>query len=144
MLETVYIWSSLLWKTKEDSHRPKHTIVFLLCLKRNDSQASNSNNCKKLFLQCASYWYNLLGVMFFIPCGNSKTLVFLEKFIVILRFFPTAMFLHSLKQVIWKKSVFISHLQNNNAMLIPKFQNEPLAYFSFYLQNNNAVLTPMF
>ena len=34
--------------------------------------------------------------------------------------------LPSLKQVIWKKSVFNFYLQNNSAMIIPKFQRKLL------------------
>ena len=36
------------------------------------------------------------------------------------------MFLFSLKQVIWKKTVFHFYLQNSGAMLLAKFQMEPL------------------
>lgn len=28
-LKSVFIWSTFFWKTKEDSHRPKHTTIFL-------------------------------------------------------------------------------------------------------------------
>ena len=34
--------------------------AFLLCLKRNDPQTFKSGSCKKSFLQCVYYWYNLL------------------------------------------------------------------------------------
>ena len=55
--------------------------AFLLCLKRNDPQTFKSGSCKKSFLQCVYYWYNLLRWMFFILCGKQKD-YFLWKFIV--------------------------------------------------------------
>ena len=59
-LQTVFIWSSFLWKSEEDSHRPKYTTSVFLCLKRNDSQTFKKSNCKKHFLQCVFYWNNSL------------------------------------------------------------------------------------
>ena len=58
--------------------------------------------------------------MFFTPCDNWITLFFPLYFGV------TAMLLRSLKQVVWKKSVFyIRYLRNNITMLlIPKVQNK--------------------
>ena len=44
--------------------------VFLLCMKRNDPQASKSGNCKQSLLQCVCYCYNLLRWIFFILCDN--------------------------------------------------------------------------
>ena len=43
----------------EMQKRPIQTTSFLLCLKRKHSQTFKSRSCKKSFLQCACYWYNL-------------------------------------------------------------------------------------
>ena len=67
-----------------------------------------SSNPLKAFLQCTCYWYNLLRSMFFILYDYSKTLFFSK-----VHRYPDALFSHvfllSLKQVIWKKSVFYLH-----------------------------------
>ena len=47
----------LLLKCKE-SYRPNILQVFYF--KRNDSKTFKNSNCKKLFLQCVLYGYNLL------------------------------------------------------------------------------------
>ena len=48
-------------------------------------------------------------------------------FIVALSLFITAMFLLSLKEVIWKKKI-ISYLHYNSTMLTPQIQNEAVVY----------------
>ena len=55
-----FTWSNLLQKPLEESYRPSILQMFLLCLKRNDSQTFKSSNCNKLFLKCVYYGYNLL------------------------------------------------------------------------------------
>ena len=70
--------------------------------------------------------YNLLQWMFFILCDNWQQ-YFLHKFIVTKRLGATAMLLHSLKQVFWKKPTFyvLCFLHNNIAMmLMPKVQSK--------------------
>ena len=52
--------------------------VLLVCLKRNHSQIFKDSSCKKIFLQCLCYWYNLLRRMFSILCDTWKT-IFLIK-----------------------------------------------------------------
>ena len=79
--------------------------VFSLCLKRNDSETFKSSSCKKPFLQCESYWYNLLWRMFLILYYNWKTLFFTQVYSLIVCFL-SAMLLISLKHVFWKISVF--------------------------------------
>ena len=64
-----------------------------------------SDNSKNPFLQCVCYWYNLLRWMFFILSDNWKTL----HFIIVYRYSEialTAMLLHSLKPLFWRKSIF--------------------------------------
>ena len=96
----------------------------LLYLKRNVSQIFKCSR-KKVFLKCVHHWYNLLRRMFFIPYDNQKSLFFIQVNVT-KKFSTTAMLLHSLKQVFWKKSAFfICYLQNNITMLlIPKVQNK--------------------
>ena len=60
---------------------------------------------KKCFLQCVCYRCNSLQGMFFIPCGNWKTLFFI-KFCRYFEISSSALLLLSLKQVFWKKIVF--------------------------------------
>ena len=103
-MQTVFIWSSVLWKIKEDSYRPKYITCFYFCLKRNDSQTFKRSRCKKKFLRCVCYWHSFdKGFLFHVITGRHT---FLKKCIVTLRFFSNAMLLLSLKQVIWKKSLF--------------------------------------
>ena len=54
--------------------------MFLLCLKRNVSQSLKRSSCKKVFPKCVYHWYNLLRWVFFILCGNCKTLFFIQTY----------------------------------------------------------------
>ena len=74
--------------TKKTQADQSMSHVFLLCLKKkNDPQTFKSGSCKQYFLQCACYWYSLLGWMFFILFDNYKRHYFSWKFIVTLRLF---------------------------------------------------------
>ena len=64
-------------KTPTDQSIPH---VFLLCLKRNHPQTFKSGSCKNRFPQCVCYLYNLFRWMFFIPCDNWKTLLFMKVY----------------------------------------------------------------
>ena len=80
--------------------------------------------CAVLFLQCACYWYYFY-FSFFILCDNWKTLLFVKVYpysgIVL-----TAMFLISLKPVVWKKSVFHA--------ISPQQQPDRCSYQSFKIK----------
>ena len=109
--QCLLIWSFLLWKTKEDSNRPKCTTNFLYCLKRSNSQPFKSSNWK-LFLQCV----------------NNYTTCFEKCFLF--HVISLSLFWGSFQPYYscfhWNKwfrrsSYFIFYLQNNSALLIPKF-----------------------
>ena len=109
----------------ETNIQTKMYYIFLaLSLKRNGSQTFKCSSSNKPFLQCICYWYNLLRQKcFFILCDNWKTLFFI-KIIAALRAFPAAMFPRSLREVVWKRSIFYNTAQHSNStMLIPKFKN---------------------
>ena len=112
-LQTVFIRSSLLWKVKEDSHKPRYTRSFSRCLKRIDSQnlKSSSSSVYAIGTTCL-----------------DNDFLFHVIFIVILRLFSTVMFSVSVKQMFERSPYFILYFYNNNAMLISEFQNEPLLY----------------
>ena len=128
-----------LWKTKFSSHK-QHSFVSLftrnlkrihtdlLCLKSNDTQTFQCSSCKKPFFQCVCYWCNLLRWMCFSYFDNWT--IFSVKSIVTLKFSSTAMFLLSLKQAFWKKSVFYMISATSSAILILKFQKK-LSYNIF-------------
>ena len=78
---------------------------FVLSPKRSDWQTLKCKSSNKPFPQLACYWYGLLRWMFLILCDNWNTL-FLKKFFVIPKTFPTAMLLRSLKDVSQQRSVF--------------------------------------
>ena len=71
----VFTWSYLLYKSKEDSYRPKYTLIFLLCPNRNDSRTFKTSSCKKNVSPDATCF---VRQMFFVPCDNWKTLYFLN------------------------------------------------------------------
>ena len=75
----------------------KVTKMFLLCLKRKDSQTFKKSSCKKLSTLCVGYWYNLLRWMFFTPCDNWNTSFFINVFCCFVVFL-TAMLLLSLTE----------------------------------------------
>ena len=54
------IWSSLLWKFKKDSCRPKYSTSFFTLSKRKRLTNLQSSCREKLFLQWACYCYNFL------------------------------------------------------------------------------------
>ena len=103
-LQTAFVWSFLLWNTKEDCYISKYTVSFLLCLKRIKSQIFKCSNCKKRFIQCICYFTICFDKCFY-PMWQLENKVLL-KVIVIPRIFLTAMLLLSLKQVIWKNFPF--------------------------------------
>ena len=53
--QTMFIWSSFLYKCKDDSHGPKYTIVFFILSEKKRLTTFKSSSCKKLFLQCVQY-----------------------------------------------------------------------------------------
>ena len=120
---------SVFKKCKEDSYRPKYTTRFLLCLKRNDSQIFKNSSCKKPFLQSVCYWFNLLWWMFFILCDNWNTLFFI-KTSPFSEVFWTATSLLSLNKCFKRKPYSIPYLHNNRTMLIPKFYNKAVVYYT--------------
>ena len=72
--QTVFNWSSLLWKSREDYYRPKlFTSFFTLSETNRHTNCQKYGSCKKPFLQCLCYWHNLLRLILFFPCGNWKT-----------------------------------------------------------------------
>ena len=93
--------------------------------------AFKSSSCKKIFPKYVYHWYNLPQWMFFILWDNWKQYL-LHKFIITQRHGATAMLLHSLKQVFWKKFAFyIIYLHNNITMLLtPKVQNKDSTFKS--------------
>ena len=101
--KTVFFWPYLLWKPNEESYRP--SILFSShCLKRNDSQTFQSSNCKKRFIQCVCHCYTWFWC-FLLHVTTEKTLFF-KKVCQYTDVFSIATFLHSLKQIIWKRSAF--------------------------------------
>ena len=117
--------------------------VFLLSPNRNSSQTFKRNSWEKILLQSVCYRWNLLRWIFLIPCDKWRTLFFL-KACRYFKIFSTAIFLLSLKQVFWKKSLFyiistitlkkvliLYYLHNNNTVLIPKSQNVAIVYYTF-------------
>ena len=85
-------------------------LIFLLCLKRNNTRTFKSGTCKNIFLRCVRYWYNLLRWILFILCVNWKGLFFVKVY----RFLWRHWFERS--------PYFMCYLHNNNMMLIPEFQ----------------------
>ena len=120
---------SFIKKCKEDSYRPKYTTRFLICLKRSDWQIFKNSSCKKPFLQSVCYWFNLLWWLFFILCDNWNTLFFI-KISPFSEGFLTATFLLSLNKCFKRKPYSIHYLHNNRTMLIPKFYNKAVAYYT--------------
>ena len=59
------IWSSLPWKSKEDSYRPKYTSFFFTVKKETTNEPSKVLTRKNLFLQC--YW----SVLFISVIGTT-------------------------------------------------------------------------
>ena len=86
-----------------DSYRPKYAKMFLLCLKRKDSQVLKSCSCKSFYPQCVCYWCNLLRSIFPPPCDNWNTSFSIKRFSVVSF---TTMLLLSLKLVLWKTFIF--------------------------------------
>ena len=67
---------------------------------------------------------------FLIPCDKWKKLIFLNA-CRYFEIFSTAMLLFSLKELFWKKSVFYIIFHNYNTVLIPKFQNVAVLYYTY-------------
>ena len=101
----MFIWSSLLYKSKRRLVQTKVHFKFLSLSKSKRLTNLWKQQLQKIFLQCVYYRCNLLWWMFFVPCDNWKTLFFL-KVCRYCEIFSTAILSFSLKQVFWKKSVF--------------------------------------
>ena len=72
-----YLFNLVLPTNVKKTHTDKSILqTFLLCLKTNVSLTFKSNSCKKVFPKCVYHWYNLLRLMFFIPCDNWKMMLF--------------------------------------------------------------------
>ena len=101
--------------------------VFLFCLKRNSSKILKSSDCKNLFFSvyvvgttCFSEYF-----LFRVITGKNH---FLWNFIITLRLFSNRHVAASLKQMLWKKSVFYVI----STMLTPNFQKK-LSYIIIVL-----------
>ena len=54
------VFSSLEMQRKLIENKVSILQLFLICLKRNESQIFKSSRCKKFFAQCVSYRYVIL------------------------------------------------------------------------------------
>ena len=95
--------------------------VFLLCLKRNDSQTFKSNNCtKNVCSVCMLTFFNKCFLLHVISGRHC----FLQKSNVTMRIFSITVLLLSLQQVLNEIRGFHFFPRNNSRIVIPKFQNE--------------------
>ena len=105
--------------------------AFLLCLEGNDSQTFKSiATAEKHFFGVYVIGTTYFNKLFLFHVTTERQ-CFLQKFIVTLRLFSTAMFVCCLKQVIWNKSVFYfvsQQYQYQSTVQIPRLQNETLTY----------------
>ena len=101
----VFIWSSLLYKSKRRLAETKEHSNFFNLFKSKQLANLQKEQLQKFFLQCVCYRCNLLQWIFFVPCDNWNTLLFL-KVCHSCEIFSTAILPFSLKQVSWKKPLF--------------------------------------
>ena len=94
--------------------------VFLLCLKRNDSQTFKTSSSRNLFSGVYAV-VQLVSMIFFTPCDNWETLFFIKVFRYSEVFFES-LCCCSLRKKFWKKSVFTlsTQRQYNNNSKVPK------------------------
>ena len=104
-------WSSL--ENEEDWYRPKYTTIFLLSLKRNNSQTFKTMvTAIKVFSIISAIGTTCFDIysLFRMITGRHCFL----KFIITLKYFATVMFLLSLTKMIWNKAKFF-YLHNTNS-----------------------------
>ena len=102
----MFSWFYLHWKFKEKSCLPSILQVFLTVWKEMTPKPSKVATVK-IFSSVCMLLSQLASINFFIPRCDWKTLFFIKVYWYWYPdVFPTAMVLCSLKQVIWKKSVF--------------------------------------
>ena len=121
--QTVFIWSSLPYKSTEDPTEQSSLQVFLLCLNQNYSQTFKSSSCKQNFLQCVCYKCNLLRWIFlFQVITGSLSLLwhYFNRHVIV--FFERS---------VWKKSVFYFISTITNTVLTPKSQNKVIVYYTY-------------
>ena len=70
-LQTVFIWSSFLWKTKEDSHGSKYNTSVLICLEKRHKPSR---------VATAKNFVYVISMDVFIPWDNWKTQFFIRVY----------------------------------------------------------------
>lgn len=117
----MFIWPSVLWKSKKHSYRPNYTNIFLLYLKGSNSQIFTSGNCKNV---SPSMYF--IDTTCFYKCylSHVKTRRHCFKKIFLL---PWASFDPKFYCFVWSKwfernQYFIFYIHNNSTMLIQKFK----------------------
>ena len=87
------LFGRLCSRNVKKTYRPKYTKMFLLFLKRKETNIQKSGRCKQLSLQCVCYWCNLLRWMFFTPCNNWNTSFFIKIYHCSVVFLATVLLL---------------------------------------------------
>ena len=86
--------------------------LFYFVWKRNEPKILKTSRCKNLSLQCVYFCYDLLWWIFFIPCDNWKTVLFIKVY------HYSEIFLTILFSFLWRQfssSYFMHYLHNNRA-----------------------------
>ena len=125
----MFIWSSLLYKSKRRLVQTKVHFKFFNLSESKRLTNLQKQQLQKNFLQCVCYRCNLLRWMFFVPCDNWKTLFFL-KVCRCCEIFSTAILPFSLKQVFWKKSVFYGLNSVVLVLMLSSEKSYPILYLN--------------
>ena len=125
----MFIWSSLLYKSKRRLVQTKVHFKFFNLSESKRLTNLQKQQLQKNFLQCVCYRCNLLRWMFFVPCDNWKTLFFL-KVCRYSEIFSTAILPFSLKQVFWKKSVFYGLNSVVLVLMLSSEKSYPILYLN--------------
>ena len=125
----VFIWLSLLYKSKKNLYKAKYTSSFLFCLNPLPNKTLKEAAAKSFF----SSEYVIVATSFnecFWSHVITRRRYFFPEACCYFKIFSTAILLFSLKQVFWQASI-LHYLHNNNTVLIPKFQNTAIVYYTY-------------